>query len=382
MIKILHSGDIHLDSPFSQLPPDKAEVRKNELRGTFTSLMTFARTENIDLMLIAGDFFDNDFVTRETLALIISEIGKLKCPVVISPGNHDFAREGSVWKKDIFPKNTFIFTSDKLSSFEFPEIGVRVYGWAFTDPAMRQNPLAGHRAERDGLINVLCAHCDLIAPVGPSCPVSVRELEEFGADYNALGHIHNPDEEGVFPKNVMYCGCLESRSYDETGPKGAVLCTIERDGGGAVRVSPQRIRFSKRRYENMTLAVDGASTNYELKEKIAGLISERKLGADTLLRVTLTGNVDESLVVNVGELERSTDRLFSLTVRDETVPLLNASSLASDPTVRGEVYRLLLPLITSDDPEERARGSAALRYSLAALAGESVTTGENRQNSD
>ena len=382
MIKILHSGDIHLDSPFSQLPPAKSEVRRNELRGTFTSLMTFARTENVDLMLIAGDMFDNDFVTRETLALIISEIGKLKCPVVISPGNHDFAHPGSVWKKNIFPKNAYIFTSDELSSFEFPEIGVRVYGWAFTETFMWQNPINGRRAERDGFINILCAHCDLIAPITPSCPVSIRELEEFGADYNALGHIHNPDEEGKFPKNVMYCGCLESRSYDETGPKGAVLCSVERDAGGTVRVSPQRVRFSKRRYENMTLPVDGASTNYELKEKISGLISEKKLGADTLLRVTLTGNVDESLVVNVGELERSTDRLFSLIVRDETVPLLNASSLASDPTVRGEVYRLLLPLITSDDPEKRVRGSAALRYSLAALAGESVATDENRHNTD
>ena len=377
MIKILHSGDIHLDSPFSQLPPAKSEVRRNELRGTFTSLMTSARTENVDLVLIAGDMFDNDFVTRETLALIISEIGKLKCPVVISPGNHDFAHPGSVWQKNIFPKNAYIFTSNELSSFEFPDIGVRVYGWAFTETFMWNNPIGGRRAERDGLMNILCAHCDLIAPISPSCPVSFRQLREFGADYNALGHIHNPDEEAEYPNNVMYCGCLEGRSYDERGPKGAVLCTADRASDGTVKISTTRIRFSKRRYEDLTLPVDGASTNHEIKERIAGLITEKKLGGDTLLRVTLTGNVDESLVVNVGELERSTDKLFSLTVRDETVPLLNAASLASDPTVRGEVYRLLLPLITSDDPEERARGSAALRYSLAALAGEAVATDES-----
>ena len=41
--------------------------------------------------------------------------------------------------------------------------------------------------------------------------------------------------------------------------------------------------------------------------------------------------------------------------------------------IRGEAK----VFITSDDPEERARGSAALRYSLAALAGEAVATDES-----
>ena len=33
MLKILHTADIHLDSPFSGLDPRSAELRRNELAG-------------------------------------------------------------------------------------------------------------------------------------------------------------------------------------------------------------------------------------------------------------------------------------------------------------------------------------------------------------
>ena len=38
-MKILHSGDLHLDTPFSFLDERQAEIRKNELRAAFTSMM-------------------------------------------------------------------------------------------------------------------------------------------------------------------------------------------------------------------------------------------------------------------------------------------------------------------------------------------------------
>ena len=370
-IKILHTGDIHLDSPFSGLDAHRSEVRRNELRGTFTSLMTYARTENVDLFLITGDMFDVGFATRETISLLIREISKLKCPVVISPGNHDPAGEGSVWRKNVFPDNTYIFTSEELSSFEFPELGFRVYGWGFEKTAMRDNPLAGKKAENDGLVNVLSVHCDLTSPISASCPLTADELLAFGADYCALGHVHNPDSVSL-PHGISYCGCLEGRSFDETGPKGAVLCEIGRRSspGEEVPVRYSRVRFSKRRYESLSLAVDGVADGEELKEKISNFISERKYGDDTLLRLTLTGRVREDLAVDTAALSDLGERLYALDVRDETTPDWNASALAADPTVKGEFYRVLEPLLTSPEPEKRKIASAALRYGLAALAGE------------
>ena len=45
MPKIIHTGDIHLDAPFSLSDVQKARMRKNELRETFENLILFAKNE-------------------------------------------------------------------------------------------------------------------------------------------------------------------------------------------------------------------------------------------------------------------------------------------------------------------------------------------------
>ena len=69
MIKFLHAADLHLDSPFSALPPDKAEVRRAEFRAAFTSLTMYARMNKIDFLFLPGDLFDSDYASRDTVAL-------------------------------------------------------------------------------------------------------------------------------------------------------------------------------------------------------------------------------------------------------------------------------------------------------------------------
>jgi len=368
MLKILHTGDIHLDSPFSGLDPVTAEVRRNELRAAFTSLFHYAKVEKVDLILIAGDLFDSEFVTRETVALINREASAASCPIVISPGNHDSVSGAGVWKRGVFPDNVHIFTEDSLEYFDFPELDARVWGWAFTSKFMDSCPLTG-KSIRDGEGNVrykiLCAHGDLVTSGSTSCPMKMSDLVSFGADYAALGHVHNPVE---YSDRVAYCGCLEGRSFDETGHKGALLVTL--DGKS---ITTEKVRFSKRRYENDEVRVDGAASNGELREMITRHITDNHYGDDTVLRLTLKGEVDPSFTVNKLFLETDAPRVFSLKIIDKTSPMLDAESLRRDPTVRGEFYRLLEKDLLSDDEKTRSTAAAALRAGLAALAGEAVT---------
>lgn len=363
----MHAGDIHLDTPFSGISSSQAEVRRNENRAVFTSLLHYVKCEKIDMLLIPGDLFDAHYVTRETLALIKREFEQIKCPIIISPGNHDSVGEADVWKRKIFPNNTYIFTKDTLERFDFPELGVRVWGWAFTSSEKYSNPLGDHRADEDGgegMINLLCGHGDLTPSRRPTCPLTVAELERFGADYAALGHVHNPRE---YTPRIAYSGCLEGRAFDELGVKGALEVTIDGE-----RISRKKIRFSKRRYETDDLDVFGASSNTELAEKIRSFIIEKRYGDDTLLRLTLHGEVSPDFTVNAKALEACSDRVFVLKIIDETVPMLDAEQLKSDPTLRGELYRVLEGALNSDDSSERVRAAAALRVGLAAISGENI----------
>ena len=60
--------------------------------------------------------------------------------------------------------------------------------------------------------------------------------------------------------------------------------------------------------------------------------------------------------------------------KNNTVPTYDASYLESDMSIKGELYRYLLPLLTSGTPEERETAANALKIGLAALENREITT--------
>lgn len=368
-MKILHTGDIHLDSPFAGLSPETAKKRRADLRAAFSDIITYARTQSVDLLLIAGDLFDKNFVTRDTVALLRKEFSSLDCPVVIAPGNHDPADEKSIWrKKDIFPENVFIFQSANLSSFFFERLNCRVYGYAFEQASLRTCPLEGKTVENPAEINILCAHGDTASPISAYGPLPAGALEKFGADYCALAHIHNPDNAtAALSVPGAYCGCPEGRDFGETGVKGAVLVTLDKD-----HLQLERIRFCRRIYEQRTLNVDGAAEQGDVLSAVRTLIQNENFGNDVLLRITLSGSIIPEFSIDASALAEAGEELFHLEIRDATAPTWNADVLKQDYGMRGELYRVLLPKLESTDSMERETGSRALRYTMAALAGESL----------
>ncbi len=366
MIKILHTGDIHLDSPFAGLDRDVAKQRRRELRETFSRMMAYAKSSAVNLVLIAGDLFDKRFATRETVELICKEFAMLDCPVVISPGNHDPADGKGVWHGGNLPDNVHVFTEDTLSRFSFPEIGVNVYGYAFTSHDMTTQPIVGEFVRDRSQINILLCHADMASPVSTYAPISKMQIEAFGADYTALGHIHNGEaysgNEGGF--EYAYCGCPEGRDFGECGTKGAIIVEIGDDPSDrSVKVT--RKAFCKRRYEDVTVPVDGASTMSDICSAAKNAVA----GADdkTVLRITLTGTVDPSLEIDPEGVRSALSEVGEVTVRDKTSPSLAFSE--DDPTVRGEFCRVLAPLLGSSDPAEREKAVLALKMGLTALSG-------------
>ena len=373
MIKILHTGDVHLDSPFSRLDTARAEIRRNELRAAFTSMMTYVRVNHIDILLIAGDLFDSDFVTRETIGIILREFERCGAEVFIAAGNHDPITPESVYAKEgIFPENVHIFGSDELEKFSLDELGVDVYGYSFTSSKMYHTPFEGKRVEDEDRFNILLAHGDTRSATSVYCPVTESLICDFGADYTALGHIHNAapikEKDGCV---YGYCGCLEGRDFGETGVKGAVLIEADKTEG-KTGLSVKKIRFSRRRYECEELDVEGSATQAEIAEKITQFISDRGYGEETLLSLTLKGRVSSSLVINTDVLADRVEGLFFFELTDGTVPGEDSAELEGDITVKGQFYRELLPLLESENEEEKQIAQAALRYGLSALDGENV----------
>lgn len=373
MIKILHTGDIHLDSPFSRLDVKRAEIRKNELRTSFVTMMNWAKKNSVDIILIAGDLFDSEYVTRETIGIIAREAKNSTAEIFIAAGNHDPVSDTSVYVKEgIFPENVHIFKSDSLEKISVERLGVDVYGYSFMSRYLHENPVKGERVEDPSRFNILVGHADTRAADSPYCPINEDLIRSFGADYTAIAHIHNAPE----PKKVgdavwAYCGCLEGRDFGECGPKGALFIESEKENGKS-KITARRLRFSKRRYETGDVSVDGAVSRDEVVSKINSYITEKGYGDETLLSLKITGRIPSSLVINTDDIASEVKGLFFFELIDATSPEENGDALSADGTVKGQFYRELEPMLKSEDEKTRKTAEKALRYGLAALSGENI----------
>ena len=61
VLKFLHCGDIHLDTPYMGLSPEKSDERRVSLRTTFMKMMEYVRGAGINYVLISGDLFETEF---------------------------------------------------------------------------------------------------------------------------------------------------------------------------------------------------------------------------------------------------------------------------------------------------------------------------------
>mgnify|MGYP000093285638 FL=1 len=79
----------------------------------------------------------------------------------------------------------------------------------------------------NGVVNIVTLHGQ-VGVVSGVDQVNISKLKNKGIDYLALGHIHTYAEQTLDGKGIYcYSGCLEGRGFDECGPKGFVLLTVD-----------------------------------------------------------------------------------------------------------------------------------------------------------
>ncbi len=373
MVKILHCADIHLDAPFVSGDGIKADLRRNELFATFSSMMNYVKLNGVDIVLITGDLFESSNVTRDTAALLKKEFADNPlCRFVIAPGNHDPYTEESVYSKVDFPSNVYIFKSPEVSCFSFKELNTDVYGYAFVSDEMPVNPFKGVKPENTSRINIMCAHGELNGSASGKCPIGIEDIRSSEFDYVAMGHIHlGSDVMKTGDTRYAYAGCLEGRDFGECGQKGAILCSFEKKEDG-LSAEFKKVRFCTRHYEIERLNITGAYNISDVLPKLKDIVKEKGYSRDTLLRVVLEGDVSSELVISKNAFISVEEGLFYLEVINKTTPFYDVERLENDPTVRGAFYGELKELLEGDDEKEREKARLALKYGLSALGGNNV----------
>ena len=205
-IVLIHSSDVHVDD-------DRvAGMHGGDGAGGLAAVLATARALGADIVLLAGDTFDNHAVTSAT----IDRAGRLFAdhglPVVILPGNHDPVTADSIYVRggygDIPGLRILGMTDD--GAVLFAERQLEIWGNAHHD-YHDMVPLKDPRP-RTTRWQVCVGHGHYEPPetwhnpLRPSWLISDAMIRETAADYLALGHWDRAAQVGCGAVPAYYSG--------------------------------------------------------------------------------------------------------------------------------------------------------------------------------
>ncbi len=202
---LVHSSDLHVD--------DETHATKHAdgIAG-LAAVLAAARAANADIVLLAGDTFDNNRVPAPALARTAQLLADAAVRVVILPGNHDPALPNSVFVRGGLAAipNVSILGITHNEAVAFPDHDLEIWGHAHRDYE-NMAPLRGPRP-RSTRWQIAMAHGhyepphNLATPLRPSWLFSDDAIAATAADYLALGHWDRHERVGDGTVPAYYSG--------------------------------------------------------------------------------------------------------------------------------------------------------------------------------
>lgn len=291
-MRLLHLADLHLDSPMRGLSmhegaPDTAASCTRE---AFEAAVRFALAESVDLVVIGGDVYDGDWQDFSTGVFFARQLALLRdggIPVVAISGNHDAVSR--ITRRLTLPEGTSALSAKKPETVIFEGLGVAVHGQSFATREVTENLAVAYPPAVPEMINVGLLHTSLAGHPDHDAyaTCSPQDLERFGYDYWALGHIHMRGRACDGPP-AFYSGCIQGRSVRECGAHGGLLVELER--GEEPSVEP--VNFDVLRWAIAEIDCTAAAKLDDLlghaRSTLGGLLSDAD-GLPVACRVRLTG---------------------------------------------------------------------------------------------
>lgn len=232
-MKFIHFADAHLDSPFrglSFLPQGLFKKIKNAANESLEKIVDLALTEQVDLVLIAGDTFDSPQPTPGSQVFFAEQIKRLtaaEIQVVMVLGNHDYLKAADllVAKSPFFhllgPGQVEQIVLQTKAGFAY-----EVNGYSYQQNHVPENIMAKMQPKGERFAFGLL-HANLeTGQQGVYCPFTQADLTHLNYDYFALGHIHH---RRVISKKPLaaYPGNIQGRQVNELGAKGCLLGEVD-----------------------------------------------------------------------------------------------------------------------------------------------------------
>ncbi|MFH5836016.1 exonuclease SbcCD subunit D [Proteiniclasticum sp. C24MP] len=324
-IRIVQSGDFHLDSPLALHHQSFRKQRREELLQSFSRLVDFSIKTEADLLILTGDLFDSARVTPITLNYLAKEMSRFPGKIFISPGNHDPYTSASPYEIYRFPENTHIFRD--YEEIHLKELDCLVCGQGFTSAYQHENMLLGKKSDHPASIKILVMHGEVTSGTCEYNPVSKESIEDSGFSYIAFGHRH--EYSGILAAgrtSYAYAGIPEGRGFDELGDKGIISGEVFEKG-----TALSFRKTSSRNYAIINVSVSEVFTTEEIARRILDAVPDRK----DIYKIELSGTVPSYLYLDLAGIEAILAmHLVYFTLTDRT-SVHDSMEPISENTLRG-----------------------------------------------
>ena len=241
-MKILHVADTHLGfSAYRKTTQDGINQREIDIYNAFEQFIDYAINTKPDIIIHAGDLFDNVRPNNRAITFAINQIVKLsknKIPIVIISGNHEHPKiieTGHIFSIFDHLENVYPIYNSKYEKIQFKIEDKKLL--IHTIPQC--NSKKEYDEELKKLITDKTVDYNIFVSHGSVSGVKEFTMNEFNEliiptkifsrdfDYIALGHFHKYTK---LAENAFYAGATENLTFaDANEKKGFIELTLSKN---------------------------------------------------------------------------------------------------------------------------------------------------------
>lgn len=339
-VRIAHIADFHLGGELYEKNELNEQINKSLIK-SLANIFNILNLSKVDIVLIAGDFYESSSIDLNLLKNIKEIFSKFNGKIVISPGNHDYVSLESSYNSK-WPQNTFIFKNEKIEFFEFSDLKTRVYGFAFNSSYINKRMLQDFPILDEKYINLGVFHGQIDSSINNYNPIFLEDIENSNLDYIALGHIHKrSDIAKIGNTYYAYSGNPVGRGFDETGEKGIYLGDI-----GKTRNGLNFYKIDNREFYKIDIEIKNFETQDIIEKQIREYLLKNigKMYKQNYYKINLEGFISKNQTINIPILEANLSDINYVEIYDKTKLKLDFENIKNEHSLRGNFVRKVLEL--------------------------------------
>jgi DNA repair exonuclease SbcCD nuclease subunit len=291
-VSFIHTADWQIGKVFSTIGGDAAVLLKTQRVKTVQRIAQLATERHLDAVLVAGDVFENNLVSNETIHSLIHAMAGFTGPWVLIPGNHDPAVAESVWQRMETlgcPKNVYIAVEPNPITLADGRLAVLPASLRRRHEIEDLTATWDAVATPDGVVRIGLAHgsveTQLPGASEATNPIAADRETRARLEYLALGDWHGTYK---VSKRTWYSGTPEPDRFKDNDPGNVLVVTVS--GPGAEPVI-ERVRSAHYMWTEVEAALTNVNDLTGLETRFGSLVEP--LGQHVLM-LAISGTVDFS----------------------------------------------------------------------------------------